>query len=62
MRIFLVCLAGVVLAASALWLAGSLWSRTKSEVDQCLELGGCWDAEKKACEMHDQSRCKPLPD
>jgi hypothetical protein len=37
------------------------WLLRGGAIDRCLDSGGCWDAERKACEMQDQSRCKPLP-
>jgi hypothetical protein len=29
-----------------------------SEIDQCLDAGGCWLQETKTCEMRDQQKCK----
>ena len=47
----------LIVVAAAGWL--SWWP--SREIYQCLDFGGCWDAENNRCEMQDNSKCKPLP-
>ncbi len=38
------------------------WMHRLGPVSECLDEGGCWDAEHSRCEFGDQSKCRSPSD